>query len=360
VQIEVDAKGDGRWAKVREVEVTNTGSWHDLSDLHAVWARLTSNVPLLPGMAFFQCRNSDTRGVNADAIFDGIARPADTKVSGGLLRARGENLRTLSFATTDAYYELDGDLNLRRKDDAQAAEFVRTKVAIPQNVLSVDAASVLYVDEKGRRWRLPKGDAAFDAPGVLGDERVDREVVTERDLFNCHGTFYELPAESSGGFGKIRPVATHNRRIKDYATYRGMLVISGITDDAKGEHIVRSDDGKAALWLGAIDDLWKFGKPRGTGGPWRDTAVKAGEPSDAFLCTGYDHKRVTLSHSAKTPVKMRIEADITGTGQWGEAITLAVKPGEKVEHRFPDSFAAYWLRVTADADCTASAQFTYE
>ena len=144
-------------------------------------------------------------------------------------------MRTLAFATADTYYELDGDLKLTRRDDTKAADFLRKNMAIPQGVLTYDAASVLYSDEKGRRWRLPKGDAAFDTPGVLGDERVDREVITERDLFNCGGTFYELPAESSCGFGKIRPITTHNRRIKDYASYRGMLVISGIADDAKGD-----------------------------------------------------------------------------------------------------------------------------
>jgi hypothetical protein len=138
------------------------------------------------------------------------------------------------------------------------------------------------------------------------------------------------------------------------------LVISGITDETKSERIVRSDDGKAALWLGVIDDLWKLGKPRGNGGPWHNTAVKVGEPSDPFLCTGYDHKRVTLSHSAKTPVKMRIEADITGTGQWCTYSTIEVPAGGEMTHRFPDSFGAYWLRVIADTDCSATVEFVYE
>jgi hypothetical protein len=303
----------------------------------------------------FQYRNDDKRTEKIAAIFDGIAKPKDTNVSGGLLRARGDNLRTLGCATADAYYELDGDLHLCRKDDAKAAGFLRTNMTIPKNVLSVDAASVLYVDENGRRWRLSKGDAAFDVPGALGDERADREVVTERDLFNCHGTFYELPGESSGGFGKIRPIATHNRRIKDYASYRGMLVISGIADDAKGGHIIRSADGNCARWVGALDDLWQFGKPRGHGGPWLETAVKANVPSDAYLCTGYDHKRLTLAHTSKETVTFKMEADITGTGKWCEVTSLKIQPGEKLEHVFPDTFAAYWLRVTAAAETKATA-----
>ena len=42
---------------------------------------------------------------------------------------------------------------------------------------------------------------------------MDREVVTERDLFNCAGTFYELPADNAGGFAMVRPIATHNASV---------------------------------------------------------------------------------------------------------------------------------------------------
>lgn len=59
--------------------------------------------------------------------------------------------------------------------------------------------------------------------------RICREVATERDLFSCMGTFYELPAENADGYAKIRPVSTHNYRINDYASYRGMLVLTGVT-----------------------------------------------------------------------------------------------------------------------------------
>jgi hypothetical protein len=118
---------------------------------------------------------------------------------------------------------------------------LRTLPPRAKDFAPVDDASVLVVDDAGRRWRLPKGDAAFDVPGKLGDERVDREVCTERDLFNAHGTFYELPAENAGGFAKMRPVATHNRRIHDCCSYRGLLVMTGLAADAKGKHVVRSD-----------------------------------------------------------------------------------------------------------------------
>jgi hypothetical protein len=216
---------------------------------------------------------------------------------------------------------------------------------------------VLYVDGKGQRWRLPKGDPAFEK---VEDHRMGREVCTERNLLNLYGTFYEMPANNAGGFAKVRPICTHNRFIHDYTSYRGMLVLTGIEAEAKGEHIIRSDDGKVALWVGAVDDLWQFGKARGVGGPWFESAVKAGVPSDPYLATGYDKKRVTLSHTNAQAVTFRIEADFTCTGDWREVVTLDVKPGERLEHHFPDAFGAYWLRVVPNQDTTATATFIWE
>jgi hypothetical protein len=90
-----------------------------------------------------------------------------------------------------------------------------------------------------------------------------------------------------------------------------------------------------------------------------NTDVKAGESSDAYLATGYDHKKLTLSHTGKNPITFKVEADITGTGAWSEVTSIEVKPGKKLEHTFPDAFGAYWLRVKASADTTATAQFSY-
>jgi hypothetical protein len=88
--------------------------------------------------------------------------------------------------------------------------------------------------------------------------------------------------------------------------------------------------------------------------------VKAGVPSDAYLATGYDQKRLTLSHQGKTAVTFKLEADFTGTGEFAEVTRLTVQPGQPLEHRFPDAFGAYWLRLVAEQDTTATATFTYE
>ena len=363
---EIDKTGNGNWTKLRDVLVPAKGAvWTAfLPNESGIWVRIKANQDCKTATAFFQFRNEDKRAVENENLFNGLAKVGETNVTGGLLAARGADFKTLRFVASDAkgelgVYDLDGDLKLQKANDPAGMEWTKKNFAIPQNVLTTDAASVLYVDGENR-WRLPKGDAAFDAPGALGDERIDREVCTERDLFNAGGTFYELPAENAGGFAKIRPIATHNRRVKDYASYRGMLAISGIEDGAQGEHIVRSDDGKCALWLGAVDDLWKLGKPRGVGGPWKESEVKAKVPSDPYLMTAYDKKRVALSHKAATPVKMRLEVDPTGSGDWVTYQEFTVAPNQTLEHIFPQAFGAYWVRVVADKDTTATAIFTYE
>lgn len=365
--LEVDAQGDGQWSKLREVTVAaKSSAWLEFVAAESgAWLRLTPNRDTTQATAFFHYRADDQRKTEVAPMFAGIARPGDKSVSGGVLHARGGDSKTLRFVAKNASgdiggYDLDASLKLCRVDDTEGAARTAKSVAIAAPLITADAASVLYVDEKGNHWRLPKGDAAFDQPGLLGYARLCREVCTERNLLNTHGTFYEVPAENAGGFIKLRPIATHNRRVHDFASYRGMLVISGIAADANGEHIVRSEDGKCALWVGVVDDLWQFGKARGVGGPWKETTVKANAASDAYLATGYDKKRLILSHTSREPVTFRVEADFTGTGAFNEVTKLSVPPGQRLEHRFPDAFGAYWLRLLAEQDTVATATFIYE
>ena len=120
-------------------------------------------------------------------------------------------------------------------EDKAAHDYVKAKVAIPRNVIALDAASVLVTDDRGRRWRLPHTTDDFNAPTEAGLLRICREVATERDVVSAYGTIYELPAENADGFAKIRPVATHDRRIMDYCSYRGLLILTGLKPDAKEE-----------------------------------------------------------------------------------------------------------------------------
>ena len=370
--IEVDHEGNNVWRPLRKVRVPAAGyAWasFDPQDKGAwIRARVDDDIPNVT--VFFHYSNEDPRTPDAHSMFAALAKPQDKAVSGGLLWARGENKRTLLFAArrsgqgspaSPTLYELSADLVLRSVSEPPTLQWMQENVAIPSSVLQVDAASVIYTDDSGKRWRLPKGDAAFDKPGPLGDNRVAREVSTERDLFNAHGTFYELPAENAGGIAVVRPICTHNRRIHDYCSYRGLTIISGLNANAvAAEHTVRSEDGRVAVWVGVSDDLWKLGKPRGQGGPWHQTAVQPMQPSDPYLMTGYDRKRVSLSHTGAESVPITLEVDLSGTGMWRTYRTFEVPTGRPVDHEFPSGFAAYWIRATAGKECVATVRFRYD
>lgn len=368
VTVEVDELGNGTWIKLQDIEHTGSGyQWVDLSNAKGTWIRLTPSADLVKATAYFQFRNQDPRTTEPDAIFAGLASVSDMDVTGGLIRARDGNKRTLALAALApggkdvGGYELDASLKLLPADDT-LFEHTKAHTAIPAGVLTSDAASIIFTDDQGKRWRLPKGDAAFDSPGPLGHSRVCREVATERDLFSAHGSFFELPAENAGGFAKVRPAATSHLRIHDFCSYRGLFVLTGVVNGAgeSNPHIIRSQDGKAAVWVGAIDDIWKLGKPRGQGGPWKDTPVKAGVASDPYLMTAYDKKSLSLSHSGKEAATFHLEVDLTGAGDWARSHSFTVQPDQKLKFAFPDAFTAYWVRLVSDKDTTASATFLYE
>ena len=81
---------------------------------------------------------------------------------------------------------------------------------------------------------------------------------------------------------------------------------------------------QANLWFGKTDDLWGFGKPAGWGGPWWETPVQAGVPSDPFLMTGFEHKCLHVAHDAGAAT-FTVEVDVTGTGTWVKHADLAAR-----------------------------------
>jgi hypothetical protein len=360
--------GQGTWSELQAVEVETKGS--RFLDFPATapgeWIRLRVKGPVAGATAVFTYRAEDPRAESADPMFDGLAKPGQAR-TGGVVLARDGGSKTLSFAAIDAngktagHYQLDGDLVLRRVEDADAEDLTRTRAAIPENVLAIDEASVIYTDDEGKRWRLPKGEV----PGLsgFGGYRVAREVATERDLFHAEGSFYELPANNAGGIAKVRPVATHKRLVHDFCSYRGLFLMSGVATDASSDnpHIIGSDDGKVALWAGAIDDVWKLGKPRGTGGPWKSTKVKAGEVSDPYLMTAYDKKTLELRFEdpANDQLHVTAQIDIHGDGTWLDYQRFLLENGKTTTHEFPDGFSAYWIRLVSDEDTTATAQLIY-
>jgi len=288
----------------------------------------------------------------------------DRSPVGGLLHA-GDQRTGLEVWQPDRNrtYRMGASMKLLPVESAERAAWMHEHVAIPQQVISLEGASILYTDDQGRRFRLPIGHPRYNQnTSLLGQLRVAREVCTERDLFQAAGIFYELPARNAGGFPKIRPIATHPYRIQDYCTWRGLLVLSGLTsaNTEENPHIIRSEDGQCLVWVGAVDDLWTLGKVRGEGGPWYHSDVKAQIPSDPYLMTGFDRKRLRLSHASAEPVQFVAEVDITGEGQWVPCGQWTVAPGETKRSTFPKTFNAYWIRFVTNRDTEATTLLVYE
>ena len=368
---EVDLDGKGHWKKGKTVSVpagkSTTVSFS--SNEMGEWIKVKTNKPTTATVNFNY--TDDTRFVaSSDKIFQGISPLNHSEYSGGLLYALGDKRRKLGVLASEyskgkfnevGYYELDSAMHLTRQEDPKTADFIRAKFEISKDAISVDDASVLVIDDAGRRWRLPKGPENFTNKIQAGSMRVCREVATERDLMNAHGTFYELPAENADGYAKIRPVASHTLSIHDYASYRGLLVMTGLDKSkASNEHIITSTDGKAKVWAGTIDDLWKLGKPRGQGGPWKNTLVQSNSPSDPYLIGFYDKKSLKISHKSDLPVTFKIEIEPIGHGPWMMFKEVVVKPSETFEYTFAPDFQARWIRFSVDKNCEATTWLTYK
>lgn len=367
---EVDPSGKNDWRTLKKVTLLPNTSMNVSFQAKdkGEWIRVKCDHTI-KGTVSFIYTDSKKRASDNDPIFKGIAKVKDQNLKGGLLYALGDNRRALGILANQVkdgksaetgYYEMDEYMNIIPKKDSYVSEYIRSKVAVPSQVVTVDEGSYLIVDDAKRRWRLPLGDKSY--AGLMQKQRlrICREVATERDLFNCGGTFYELPAENADGFAKIRPTATHQLQINDYASYRGLLVMTGIEPDViNKEHIFSSADGKCRVWAGTIDDLWKLGAPVGVGGPWINTVVTSGIASDPYLFGYYKNRSLLLNHQGIDPVDFTIEIDPTGDNDWVKYKTVTIQPGEKKQMQFPVSVQGRWIRFVSNKNVTATAWLEY-
>lgn len=387
IMIQVDAEGNGKWENYKKMTVDG-GQYKYLifpNNVKAEWIRLKSISGGNLSFVLHYTTGKYVDGSKFSSMFDAIA---DVNTTEDILKAKlytNRNNYNMSCFTSVSNsgktmskneYEFD-KFNFKfipGINDSLAYRALETKVHYSKNhqfeakevskdklkeLWSVDNASVILHTSKGN-LRLPKGNKVFNN---VSDARSVREVESERELANIHGTFYELPLSHVGKeplFYMMRPVASHNKLIDDYNTWNGLLVISGIKKSAEQtNNVYKNDDNTAGLWFGGIDDLWKLGKPVGTGGPWMNTDVAAEEMSDPYLMTGYDKKTLEIyadkdvkatlwlnvSHYLDKPVKYKV---------------FSLKAGEKLKYVFPEGFSAHWASFTVDKDCKATAQFIYE
>ena len=223
------------------------------------------------------------------------------------------------------------------------------------------ASAVMRVYLPNTGWqvyRLPKATHTQDHAWTTEWPRI-REVESERWMVNASGMFYEMPAMSyADRIWGIRPVCSHLRIIGDYCSWNGLLVMAGDQTTPIGDSNPAVGQPQANLWFGKTDDLWQWGKPTGWGGPWWETQVAAGEPSDPFLMTGFDQKVIHVS-SADHAATVALQVDFMGHGQWHDYLTLDVPAGGYAHHCFSPGFNAHWIRAVSDADATLTAQLHY-
>ncbi|MDM4013883.1 hypothetical protein [Roseiconus lacunae] len=360
--LQVDRQGNGEWIDLENVTVPGGGYVaHPLpSNLEAQWLRLIPNRDCIATAFLHQTTSQYANGDLPEnrSLFAGIADLDDEQTIGGLVYAAKRN-RNLRFITDDdRYYEFSKS---RFEFQADATdEKLKNLLAITPE-FSLDEASVI-IQSRGQRYRLPKGPAAFDKPFASGWPRALREVESERELANIHGTFYETPLITNGAppaWNLIRPISSHTKQITDFCSWNGLLVLSGIKPDAAEDgHLFRDQKLGVALWFGGIDDLWKLGKPVGTGGPWKETSVSAGEESDPYLMTGYDRKTLTLKSSVATTITA--EVDINGEGLWVPYDVFSVQPRAPLSYEFPQEFSASWIRFRSRVPAVVSAILEYE
>lgn len=351
--IQLDPDGAGNWQAWQAIDVTGYAALAVPPDLKAEWIRLCADRDCVV-TAYLHGTDARLQAGNP-VLFQGVACVGQD-ASGGLLyparETRGLELvghdgeccftvsRAFAFEPVPRNRELAGTLEIGK-------------------VFDIDAASVIVTDGHAR-YRLPKGDAAFDRPFCFGWPRALRELESERNLANIHGTFYEVPRSGykvDPDWERMRPVSSHRRQIHDYCTWQGLLVLSGVAAGAAEDgHVFRGARG-GAIWCGAIDDLWQLGKPAGSGGPWKDSAVKAGVASDAYLMTGYDRK--TLSLKADRDATITMEINVDHQSGWHASQCFVLRAGQDSTHVFPEYFSAHWVRFTADQDCRATAWLVY-
>jgi hypothetical protein len=229
--------------------------------------------------------------------------------------------------------------------------------------LGWDEKSVLLrVCENGKwyRYRLPKASYTYDADhGCYTEWPRIRSIGRQKLLMDMHGMFYEFPDSfNTSNTAGLSPVARHLKMVVDFTEWNGNLVMAA--DDASVMQNPFLGRSQSNLWFGKFEDLHKMGKPAGWGGVWNNENIKAGEPSEPFMCCGFDRRVLHLSHDSDATVSFTLEIDRKGTGIWEEYTAVCVNAHGYQYFVIPENLDACWIRLTLDRDAdSVSAYFHY-
>src|SRR5690606_2153976 len=134
---EVDENGDGTWSHLEEVSVPvhSEIEYVFTEDQSGEWVRVHVDR-VTRATVHFTYNDVDKRGNEADGIFDGLSNVKEDKSYGGLLYGLGDDKRAMGVLagkwndnsfTESGYYELDGEMNLFRKEDSATIRFMQNK-----------------------------------------------------------------------------------------------------------------------------------------------------------------------------------------------------------------------------------------
>ncbi|MDO5580898.1 MAG: M14 family zinc carboxypeptidase [Planctomycetia bacterium] len=362
-EIQIDRSGDHQWASLKTLSIGKEGytAFQFDEKENGEWIRI---VPKQDGIAsaFMICRTPRSDKAGESKIFDSLADLSDSNGFDSIFRPAAHN-RSLQWIQKKEYTDRGKYIEIDLKKDASGFDFrsdvedrsaeVRKLCGRGKSDFILEKSSVLVIDANNNRYRLPRGSKLLDSLSL----RSIREVESERYLAQFHGTFYEIPRmgiKAIPDFRRIKPIASHSKRIGDFCTWRGLLVLGGTKKNAVPDGHYFADSKGNGLWFGQIDDLWKLGSPRGEGAPWDHAKIEASTPSDPYLMLGYDRKEIVFSHDSKDPVQFTIEVDFDLTG-FSKYKTITVPSGKKISFLFPEGYQAHWLRISADRSCTATA-----
>jgi len=348
--MQIDKIGNNKWVDYKSIKVRANG-YIDIilpANFKATWVRFKTDKDCIASTFF---HFTGVMHEKQDPMFNTLSDITDkSAISTTLVRPANfnKNLQVLSTLNGKSNYtEVDEKLTFSTPGADSTAQMQR--IASLDKIYTVDNASVIIKDKTGA-FRLPKSSTAYESFPY----REHREVESERFMLNIQGTFYEVGRDA--GFIALRPITTHNKKIIDFCTWRGLLVISGTKENAKPDGHYFGDAANG-LWFGAIDDIWKMGKPVGEGGVWKNSPVVANQPSLPYLMTGYDKKKVSLTADKDVTITLEVDFDLNG---WHTYKSFHIPAGKTVDYTFPDGFSAHWARAIADKDCNATVWFKYQ
>ncbi len=373
VRFETDLDGRGGWAPLTNLAVGAQGYAVAVlpPDAGGDWVRARVDRGASALSVTFHLAAARHHPVGGDAaLFEGLA-PAATAGAGtawthailrpgaGPLHVR--SVEILADGSTGRVAHLDVDESLRFAETSDAS--IRARMDGAQAVQpdwSADAASVVVRDASGRTWRLPRAAPGADRLGS-GILRGGREVVTERFLAQFAGLFYEgpahrwpggagLPPDETGGGARVRDLRLLHLARLARAGRPSRWRVGGRPGGGRSGRTLRPLAGPDRRTLEAGQAGRRRRAMEGHGRP-RRTAVRP-VPDDRLRSEEPAPRR-----PAARPIPRRGGLFQPRFLEGLRRIRGGIRRG--IRARVSGGFSAHWVRVTADADCAATAQFEY-